>query len=220
MFFCNVNKQKWTIYTKSTPRPFITITTKIPHNHSTLEHLTVFSTRPCSPKKRWITAYLTYLWSQECCTKQAAQNPLSVFPAPGLNMQWSWWWWWGWLFPKWAWRKATGHQQCWVDSSLPEHLSVDVEGLSSPELLLAQMMDIVRPWQGRCSVWWTSQQPDTWGGERDRRGAMEWCEVCIKDRWGSEQPGLVWSVSAHGKGFWDWMIFNIPPNPNHSITLG
>ena len=36
---------------------------------------------------------------------------------------------------------------------------------------------------------------------------------------GFEHPGLVKGVPSHGRGGWDWMIFKVPSNPNHSMIL-
>ena len=36
---------------------------------------------------------------------------------------------------------------------------------------------------------------------------------------GFEQPGLVEGVPARGRGDWNWMIFKVSSNPNHSVIL-
>ena len=35
--------------------------------------------------------------------------------------------------------------------------------------------------------------------------------------WGFGQPGLVGGIPAHGRG-WNWVIFKVLSNPNHSET--
>lgn len=36
--------------------------------------------------------------------------------------------------------------------------------------------------------------------------------------WGFQQPGLMETVPATA-GNWNWMIFQVPPNPNYSFSL-
>ena len=36
--------------------------------------------------------------------------------------------------------------------------------------------------------------------------------------WGSEHPGMVEGVPAHGRG-WHWMSFKVPPKPNYPVSL-
>lgn len=42
-----------------------------------------------------------------------------------------------------------------------------------------------------------------------------WIPGFLRPSWGSEQPGQVEGVPAHGK----WMFIMVPPSPNHSLIL-
>ena len=61
------------------------------------------------------------------------------------------------------------------------------------------------------------------GGEAMAQGAQSSCgcpwipgSVQGQAGQGLEQPGIVEGVPAHDWG-WNWMFFNIPSHPNHSV---